>query len=187
MKDKERPPILNVQHRIVETVGPWILRYLSGSTVQDKCLTNGEEVEDTNESFIDEETESDTIYLKTLDPKEWKDQDHYQVLGLSKLRYKATEAQIKVLIDVEFLIIIQIKEKSLVRKFKEMMIILHASLKHGKLLEIKLKGALMIQLILNLTTVFLPRKWQKNLTSFNYLDRYLFVIVCGQNKVLYHF
>jgi len=78
MKDKERPPILNVQHRTVETVGPWILRHLSGSTVQDKCLTNGEEVEDTNESFIDEETESDTIYLKTLDPKEWKDQDHYQ-------------------------------------------------------------------------------------------------------------
>ncbi|XP_060837160.1 dnaJ homolog subfamily C member 2 [Rhopalosiphum padi] len=95
MKDKEKPSILNVQHRTVETVGPWILRYLSGSTVQDKCLTNGEEIEDTNESFIDEESQADTIYLKTLDPKEWKDQDHYQVLGLSKLRYKATEAQIK--------------------------------------------------------------------------------------------
>lgn len=78
MKDKEKPPILNIQLRKVETVGPWLLRYLSGSTVQDKCLTNGDEIEDTNESFIDEECESDTIYLKTLDPKEWKDQDHYQ-------------------------------------------------------------------------------------------------------------
>lgn len=78
MKDKEKPPIISVQPRIVETVGPWILRYLSGSTVQDKSLTNGDEVEDTNESFIDEETEADSIYLKTLDPKEWKDQDHYQ-------------------------------------------------------------------------------------------------------------
>jgi len=78
MKDKEKPPILNIQLRKVETVGPWILRYLSGSTVQDKCLTNGTEVEDLIESFIDEESESDTIYLKTLDPKEWKDQDHYQ-------------------------------------------------------------------------------------------------------------
>lgn len=78
MKDKEKPPILNVQLRKVETVGPWLLRYLSGSSAQDKCLTNGVEVEDTNESFIDEECEADTIYLKTLDPKEWKDQDHYQ-------------------------------------------------------------------------------------------------------------
>lgn len=80
MKDKEKPPILNVQLRKVETVGPWILSYLSGSTVQDKCLTNGNEVEDTNESFIDEENELDTLYLKTLDPKEWKDQDHYQLV-----------------------------------------------------------------------------------------------------------
>jgi hypothetical protein len=78
MKDKEKPPILDVHLRKVETVGPWILRYLSGSTSQDKSLINGEEVEDTNESFIDEESEADSLYLKTLDPKEWKDQDHYQ-------------------------------------------------------------------------------------------------------------
>jgi len=78
MKDKEKPPILDVQLRKVETVGPWILSYLSGSTLQDKSLTNGDEIEDTNESFIDEESGADTIYLKTLDPKEWKDQDHYQ-------------------------------------------------------------------------------------------------------------
>ncbi|KAL5013595.1 hypothetical protein ScPMuIL_007865 [Solemya velum] len=30
-----------------------------------------------------------------LDPKEWKNQDHYAVLGLSRLRYKATDEQIK--------------------------------------------------------------------------------------------
>lgn len=78
MKDKEKPPILNVELRKVEAVGPWILSYVSGSTVQDKSLTNGDEVEDTNESFIDDETEADTLYLQTLDPKEWKDQDHYQ-------------------------------------------------------------------------------------------------------------
>ena len=34
--------------------------------------------------------------LLQLDPKEWKKQDHYQVLGLSHLRYKATQDQIKV-------------------------------------------------------------------------------------------
>ncbi|KZT59252.1 DnaJ-domain-containing protein, partial [Calocera cornea HHB12733] len=30
------------------------------------------------------------------DPKEWKKQDHYKVLGLSKFRYKATQDQIKI-------------------------------------------------------------------------------------------
>ena len=30
--------------------------------------------------------EVDVDYLRSLDPKEWKDQDHYAVLGLKKLR-----------------------------------------------------------------------------------------------------
>lgn len=30
--------------------------------------------------------EVDIDYLKGLDPKEWKDQDHYAVLGLKQLR-----------------------------------------------------------------------------------------------------
>ncbi|RDX45577.1 DnaJ-domain-containing protein [Lentinus brumalis] len=34
--------------------------------------------------------------LLTQDPKEWKKQDHYAVLGLSHLRYKATPEQIKI-------------------------------------------------------------------------------------------
>ncbi|XP_076806773.1 dnaJ homolog subfamily C member 2-like [Clavelina lepadiformis] len=33
--------------------------------------------------------------LKDLDPKHWKDQDHYAVLGLPKLRHRATQDQIK--------------------------------------------------------------------------------------------
>lgn len=28
----------------------------------------------------------DITYLRSLDPKEWKDQDHYHVLGIRKLR-----------------------------------------------------------------------------------------------------
>ncbi|KAJ2746295.1 hypothetical protein GGI20_001496 [Coemansia sp. BCRC 34301] len=32
--------------------------------------------------------------LLLLEPAKWKDQDHYRVLGLSELRYKATQAQI---------------------------------------------------------------------------------------------
>lgn len=37
----------------------------------------------------------DIEYLKSLDPKEWKDQDHYAVLGLGSLRYNATDDDIR--------------------------------------------------------------------------------------------
>ncbi|KAF8233499.1 DnaJ-domain-containing protein, partial [Tricholoma matsutake] len=40
--------------------------------------------------------EPETAELLALDPKEWKKQDHYAVLGLSKFRYQATPDQIKV-------------------------------------------------------------------------------------------
>ena len=38
--------------------------------------------------------EDDLEYLRSLDPKECKDQDHYKVLGIAKLRIKATEAHL---------------------------------------------------------------------------------------------
>ena len=34
-------------------------------------------------------------YLRKLDLSDWKDQDHYRVLGLAKLRYKATQKQVR--------------------------------------------------------------------------------------------
>ncbi|EJD52025.1 DnaJ-domain-containing protein [Auricularia subglabra TFB-10046 SS5] len=40
--------------------------------------------------------EEESAELTLLDPKEWKEQDHYAVLGLTKLRYKATEEQIRI-------------------------------------------------------------------------------------------
>ncbi|XP_018325074.1 dnaJ homolog subfamily C member 2 [Agrilus planipennis] len=51
----------------------------------------------TNSSDEEEEiaTEVDVNYLRSLDPKEWKKQDHYRVLGLQKLRHKATDENIK--------------------------------------------------------------------------------------------
>jgi DnaJ family protein C protein 2 len=39
--------------------------------------------------------EDDVEYLRSLDPKEWKSQDHYKVLGIQNLRFKATEEIIK--------------------------------------------------------------------------------------------
>ncbi|XP_018566094.1 dnaJ homolog subfamily C member 2 [Anoplophora glabripennis] len=41
------------------------------------------------------EYEDDVEYLRSLDPKEWKNQDHYKVLGIGSLRFKATEDIIK--------------------------------------------------------------------------------------------
>ncbi|KAG6811120.1 hypothetical protein H0H92_008920 [Tricholoma furcatifolium] len=40
--------------------------------------------------------EEETKELLALDPKEWKKQDHYAVLGLSKFRYLASPEQIKI-------------------------------------------------------------------------------------------
>ncbi|CAD5228147.1 unnamed protein product [Bursaphelenchus xylophilus] len=45
--------------------------------------------------FMDKDDEKYHRYMSKLDPNDWKDQDHYRVLGLNKLRYKATAAQIK--------------------------------------------------------------------------------------------
>ncbi|KAG6856321.1 hypothetical protein H0H87_005522 [Tephrocybe sp. NHM501043] len=40
--------------------------------------------------------EEESAEILALDPKEWKKQDHYAVLGLSKFRYLATPEQIKI-------------------------------------------------------------------------------------------
>ncbi|XP_065317353.1 dnaJ homolog subfamily C member 2-like isoform X3 [Gordionus sp. m RMFG-2023] len=42
-------------------------------------------------NFINEEL----LYLLSLDPKNWKNQDHYKILGLEDMRYNSTEEDIK--------------------------------------------------------------------------------------------
>lgn len=60
---------------------------------QDK---NGEEEKKPDpEALFDKMFELDIDYLKSLDPKDWKNQDHYAVLGLKKMRFEATEDDIK--------------------------------------------------------------------------------------------
>ncbi|CAH8549624.1 unnamed protein product [Heterobilharzia americana] len=51
-------------------------------------------VGESNEEFIFDDSD-DESYLKSLDPKNWKDQDHYAVLGLRKKRYNATPDDIR--------------------------------------------------------------------------------------------
>ena len=50
---------------------------------------------ESDESETEVEFEDDIDYLRSLDPKECKDQDHYRVLGLTTVRIKATDEQIK--------------------------------------------------------------------------------------------
>lgn len=50
-----------------------------------------EEVGDRDSASGDEEE----VNLYLLDPTQWKGQDHYAILGLAKLRYKATTQDIK--------------------------------------------------------------------------------------------
>uniref|UniRef100_A0A240PKL8 Uncharacterized protein n=1 Tax=Anopheles atroparvus TaxID=41427 RepID=A0A240PKL8_ANOAO len=47
------------------------------------------------EALFDELFAVDIDYLKSLDPKDWKNQDHYAVLGLKRMRFTATDEDIK--------------------------------------------------------------------------------------------
>uniref|UniRef100_A0A1I8AVH4 DnaJ homolog subfamily C member 2 n=1 Tax=Steinernema glaseri TaxID=37863 RepID=A0A1I8AVH4_9BILA len=47
------------------------------------------------QKLMDADDEEYLRFVKSLDPKETKNQDHYKVLGLSKLRYKASKNDIK--------------------------------------------------------------------------------------------
>jgi len=60
-------------------------------------VENSEPFEAAKTELKPEEIEytDDVEYLRSLDPKEWKLQDHYKVLGIETLRFKATEDIIK--------------------------------------------------------------------------------------------
>nr|CAD7394762.1 unnamed protein product [Timema cristinae] len=81
--------------RVVECIGPAFLSFWQsqpGVTTDVLTLQEDDVLEDEKSSIFDEDNVS---FLRSLDPKEWKDQDHYAVLGLSKLRHKATDDDIK--------------------------------------------------------------------------------------------
>ncbi|KAL1873425.1 hypothetical protein VTK73DRAFT_1016 [Phialemonium thermophilum] len=86
--------------RTIEPVGPHFLaharraRHKRTFSEDDRIQAQerAKKIEEDNESDISEP--EDPMMLQR-DAKDWKSQDHYQVLGLSKYRYKATEEQIK--------------------------------------------------------------------------------------------
>ena len=89
--------------RQIEPVGPGFLaharRTLRGRTWSEdekiQAEQNVKKVEEVSEADLLEEEPEDPALFK-LDPKKWKEQDHYEVLGITKLRYKATEEQIRI-------------------------------------------------------------------------------------------
>ncbi|XP_013416847.1 dnaJ homolog subfamily C member 2 [Lingula anatina] len=80
----------------IEPVGRWFeaycLRRRNKQSLSHTTMTSSSSEENISDASTDEE---DELMLKGLDPKEWKQQDHYAVLGLKNERYKATEEQIK--------------------------------------------------------------------------------------------
>ncbi|KAK6175896.1 hypothetical protein SNE40_014272 [Patella caerulea] len=83
------------QTQKVEPVGRWYEAYLNRLYNKHSVSHHSVESSSSDESEDDTEIEDNTQFLMSLDPKDWKNQDHYKVLGLAKLRYKATEDQIK--------------------------------------------------------------------------------------------
>lgn len=81
----------------VEPVGRWFEAFVRRRTRNASAsFQELEEEEELSEESEDEELQlEDYPMLRTLDPKDWKNQDHYAVLGLIHVRYKATQKQIK--------------------------------------------------------------------------------------------
>lgn len=78
--------------RTVECAGAAFLRYYNIKCHgEDTLFQISKQNEKTEEIIFDDDVE----YLRSLDPKEWKQQDHYAVLGMKNLRYKATDEDIK--------------------------------------------------------------------------------------------
>ncbi|XP_067647633.1 dnaJ homolog subfamily C member 2 [Eurosta solidaginis] len=79
-------------HRNVERVGA---SYLNSKRYNANTEEATESNDDDATDKLPEEFAVDVDYLKSLDPKEWKDHDHYAILGLGKLRFNATDDDIR--------------------------------------------------------------------------------------------
>ena len=69
----------------IQCAGPHFMKYLAKiRNGLDDSLSNASSTEKISDAHFD--FEIDVEYLRSLDPKEWKDQDHYHVLGIKNLR-----------------------------------------------------------------------------------------------------
>ncbi|XP_074644280.1 dnaJ homolog subfamily C member 2-like [Tubulanus polymorphus] len=79
-----------------EPVGRWFEAH-GLRRLHQKSLSHNSIESSTSEASSAElsDNEENDAFLRSLDPTDWKNQDHYAVLGLGKLRYKASELQVK--------------------------------------------------------------------------------------------
>ncbi|KAF3354529.1 hypothetical protein VDGD_01646 [Verticillium dahliae] len=86
--------------RTIEPVGPHFLAHARRARhkrtfSEDDRIQAQEAVKNVEAEDLGEISEAEDPMDLARDAKDWKNQDHYQVLGLSKYRWKATEDQIK--------------------------------------------------------------------------------------------
>ncbi|KAJ9132360.1 DnaJ domain-containing protein [Pleurostoma richardsiae] len=86
--------------RTIEPVGPHFLAHARRARhkrtfSEDDRIQAQERAKKVEEEDDGEISEPEDPMMLQRDAKDWKEQDHYAVLGLSKYRYKATEEQIK--------------------------------------------------------------------------------------------
>ncbi|KAM0450569.1 hypothetical protein ACHAPV_004823 [Trichoderma viride] len=86
--------------RSIEPVGPHFLAHARRARhkrtfSEDDRIQAQESAKNVEDLDDGEESEAEDPMLLQLQAKDWKTQDHYKVLGLSKYRHKATEDQIK--------------------------------------------------------------------------------------------
>lgn len=81
----------------VEPVGRWFEAVYQSTRARhvSSAASVGSESSDEGDGGNIAEDPAETRYLLSLDPKEWKSQDHYRVLGLQTKRYAATDHDIK--------------------------------------------------------------------------------------------
>ncbi|KAE8443193.1 hypothetical protein EG329_002292 [Mollisiaceae sp. DMI_Dod_QoI] len=86
--------------RSIEPVGPHFLAHARRARhkrtfSEDDRIQAQENVKKVEDDDAGEISEPEDPMMLSRDAKDWKSQDHYAVLGLSKYRFKATEEQIK--------------------------------------------------------------------------------------------
>lgn len=86
------PVTLCTVGRAVQCAGGAYLRYHTIQRHGDDSLL---QASSTDEKVAEVVFEDDVKYLRSLDPKQWKQQDHYAVLGMRALRHAATDDDVK--------------------------------------------------------------------------------------------
>ncbi|EIM87570.1 DnaJ-domain-containing protein [Stereum hirsutum FP-91666 SS1] len=101
-------PIAPLVERKLIPAGPAYLAHVRRSVHNLTFEQQDKEIEEENKRLAEQNgdgfgeddlgvgDEEEDFALMSLDPKEWKKQDHYKVLGISKLRYRANDDQIKI-------------------------------------------------------------------------------------------